>query len=71
MLMELILGLIGICVIVCVIGFVLRLVIGLFGMILMGAAMVGGAIFLLMLIGEFFKFIFVDVAPILSIPPLF
>ena len=69
--MELILGLIGICVIVCVIGFVLRLVIGLFGMILMGAAMVGGAIFLLMLIGEFFKFIFVDVAPILSIPPLF
>ena len=69
--MELILGLLALCAVVAVLGFLFRVVLGLFGMIIMGAAVIGAAVFVIMLIGEFLKLIFCREAPIFVIPFLF
>ena len=69
--MELILGLLALCAVVAVRGFLFRVVLGLFGMIIMGAAVIGAAVFVIMLIGEFLKLIFFREAPTFVIPFLF
>ena len=63
--MEFILGLLALCAIVAVLGFLFRVALGMFGLIIMGAAMIGAAVFVIMLIGEVFGLIFVDVGPML------
>ena len=63
--MEFVLGLLALCAIVAVLGFLFRVVLGMFGLIIMGAAMIGAAVFVIMLIGEVFGLLFVDVGPML------
>ena len=67
--MEFILGLFALCAVIAIVGFLFRVVLGMFGLIIMGAAMIGAAVFVIMLIGEFLGLIFVDVGPMLL--PLF